>query len=65
MYKASTATRNINMFTNGLIRMRYKMDKTNCKYHGKQNAIGNHDECETCLIVYKIEQMIKQDWNEV
>lgn len=37
---------------------------TVCKFHGKQKAIGNYDECEQCLIDYKKEQMEKIDKEE-
>ena len=29
----------------------------NCRKHGRQLAVGNWDECEKCLIEYKVEQM--------
>jgi len=30
---------------------------TYCKYHGKQRAVGNWEECEMCLLENKEEQI--------
>ena len=37
------------------------METIKCKYHGIQNAIGNNDECEMCLIEYNQQQ--EHDFN--
>ena len=57
--RQANVTKNDQASIDDFIEMQIMPDNkfTFCGYHGKQKAIGNHDECEQCLIEYKQTQI--------